>query len=87
MVRSITEFLAAGILAGVLATAAKAEVAHEHGFVPDFSSKLAGWVANEQDFVAVPGSPAPWYLTRSIPTSTICSPAASAPSRPSGSPI
>ena len=57
MVRSMTEFLAAGILAGVLATAAKAETAREH--VPDFSSDLAGWVANEQDFVAVPGKPGP----------------------------
>jgi hypothetical protein len=56
-VRSITQFLAAGILAGVVATAAKAETAHKH--VPDFSSNLAGWVANEQDFVAVPGKPGP----------------------------
>jgi hypothetical protein len=51
MVRSITEVLAAGGSAGVLATAAKAETPHEQ--VPDFSSNLAGWVANEQDFVAV----------------------------------
>jgi hypothetical protein len=57
MVRSITEFLAAGLLAGVLTTAVKAETAHEQ--VPDFSSNLAGWVANEQDFVAVAGKPGP----------------------------
>jgi hypothetical protein len=53
-VRSITEFLAAGILAGVLAAAAKSG-----GVVPDFCSNHAGWVANEQDFVAVPGKPGP----------------------------
>ena len=57
MVRPVMEFLAAGILAGVVATAAKAQTAHEE--VPDFSSNLAGWVANEQDFVAVPGKPGP----------------------------
>jgi hypothetical protein len=59
MARSITELLAAGILAGVLGTASNGETAHEHGVVPDFSSYLAGWVANEQDFVAVPGKPGP----------------------------
>ena len=56
MVRLIAEFLAAGIVA-VLATAANAQTAQEQ--VPDFSSNLAGWVANEQDFVAVPGKPGP----------------------------
>jgi hypothetical protein len=59
MTRSMTELLAAGILAGFLGTAANAETAHEHGIVPDFSSNLAGWVANELDFVAVPGKPGP----------------------------
>jgi hypothetical protein len=59
MARSITELLAAGILAGVLGTASNGETAHEHGVVPDFSSNLAGWVANEQDFVDVPGKPGP----------------------------
>jgi hypothetical protein len=52
MVKWTTEFLAAGILAGVIATAATAagaQRAHEPGVVPDFSSNLAGWVANEQD--------------------------------------
>ncbi len=49
MARSIAELLAAAILAGVLGTAANAETAHEHGVVPDFSSNLAGWVANEPD--------------------------------------
>jgi hypothetical protein len=59
MARSITELLAAGILAGILGAAANAESAHQHTVVPDFSSNLAGWVANEQDFVAVPGKPGP----------------------------
>ena len=59
MTRSIAELLAAGILAGVLGTAAKAETAYQLGVVPDFSSNLAGWVANEQDFVAIPGKPGP----------------------------
>jgi len=58
MARSITELLAAGILAGVVGAAVAAETAHEHG-VPDFSSNLAGWVANEQDFVGIPGKPGP----------------------------
>lgn len=59
MARSIMEFLAAGLVAGILGTAANAETAHEHDLVPDFSSNLAGWVANELDFVAVPGKPGP----------------------------
>jgi hypothetical protein len=59
MARSITAFLATGMVAGVLGTAANAETAHEYGLVPDFSSNLAGWVANELDFVAVPGKPGP----------------------------
>jgi hypothetical protein len=59
MARSIAEFLAAGIFASILGTAASAETAHEHDAVPDFSSNLAGWVANEQDFTAVPGKPGP----------------------------
>ena len=59
MARSITELLGACLLAGVLGAAANAQTAHEHGVVPDFSSNLAGWVANEQDFVAVPGKPGP----------------------------
>jgi hypothetical protein len=59
MARSIADLLAAGLLAGVLGTAANAQTAHQHGAVPDFSSNLAGWVANEQDFVAVSGKPGP----------------------------
>ncbi|HKD26264.1 MAG TPA: hypothetical protein VKC66_10205 [Xanthobacteraceae bacterium] len=59
MARSITELLAAAMLSGVLAAVANAETAHEHGAVPDFSSNLAGWVANEQDFMAVPGKSGP----------------------------
>ena len=59
MAGSMTEFLAAGILAGVFGAAASAETAQGHSRVPDFSSNLAGWVANEQDFVAVPGKPGP----------------------------
>jgi hypothetical protein len=46
-------------VAGVLGASANAETTHEHGIVPDFSSNLAGWVANELDFVAVPGKPGP----------------------------
>jgi hypothetical protein len=59
MTRLISELLAAGIVAGVLGTAANAETAREHDLVPDFSFNLAGWVANELDFVAVPGKPGP----------------------------
>jgi hypothetical protein len=59
MARSITGLLAASIFAGVLGTVADAETSREHGVVPDFSSNFAGWVANEQDFVAVPGKPGP----------------------------
>jgi hypothetical protein len=59
MSRSITKLLGTGILAGVLGTAANAQPAQEHDVVPDFSSNLAGWVANEQDFVAVPGKLGP----------------------------
>jgi hypothetical protein len=51
------KFLAAGLMTGVLIAGAKAETAHAQ--VPDFSSNLAGWVANEQDFVAVPGKLGP----------------------------
>jgi hypothetical protein len=59
MARSITELLAAGLLAGILGAVANAETPRERGVVPDFSSDLAGWVANEQDFVAVPDRPGP----------------------------
>jgi hypothetical protein len=59
MARSITELLAAGLLAGILGEVANAETPRERGVVPDFSSDLAGWVANEQDFVAVPDRPGP----------------------------
>jgi hypothetical protein len=59
MAKSIAQLVAAGILAGILGAAANAETAPAHGVAPDFSSGLAGWVANEQDFVAVPGKPGP----------------------------
>jgi len=52
--------LLAVVLAGLSAAAANAETGVAHNTkVPDFSSNLAGWVANEQDFVAVPGRPGP----------------------------
>ncbi len=59
MAKSIAQLVAAGTLAGILGAAANAETTPAHGVAPDFSSGLAGWVANEQDFVAVPGKPGP----------------------------
>jgi len=55
------------MLSGFLGAVANAETAHEHGAVPDFSSNLAGWVANEQDFMAVPGKSGPVVSDRAHP--------------------
>jgi len=55
------------MLSGVLGAVANAQTAHEHSAVPDFSSNLAGWVANEQDFMAVPGKSGPVVSDRAHP--------------------
>jgi hypothetical protein len=52
--------LLAVVLAGLSAAAANAQTGVAHNTkVPDFSSNLAGWVATDGDFMAVPGKPSP----------------------------
>ncbi len=52
--------VAVGVLTGLVAAGANAQLAAQHdASVPDFSSNLAGWVAINPDFLPVAGAPGP----------------------------
>jgi len=48
-----------GVLAGLAWAAANTRVVAQSEAVPDFSSKMAGWVNINTDFLPVAGAPAP----------------------------